>query len=84
MQASIPVRNGLILLSFIASVPCVYIRQYYRKYSFMWFLLIHLPIPFIVLMRFAAGVDWHVIPLTLCGALAGQVVGGGVKPRRKR
>ena len=84
MQASIPVRNGLILLSFIASVPCGYIRQYYRKYSFMWFLLIHLPIPFIVLMRFGAGVDWHVIPLNLCGALAGQVVGGGVKPRRKQ
>ena len=84
MQASIPVRNGLILLSFIASVPCGYIRQYYRKYSFMWFLLIHLPIPFIVLMRFAAGVDWHVIPLTLCGSLAGQVVGGSDKPRRKR
>ncbi len=84
MQASIPVRNGLVLLSFIASVPCGYIRQYYRKYSFMWFLLIHLPIPFIVLMRFAAGVDWHVIPYTLGGSLVGQVVGGGVKPRRKR
>lgn len=84
MQASIPVRSGLVLLSFIVSVPCGYLRQYYRKYSFMWFLLIHLPIPFIVLMRLKAGVDWHVIPLTLGSSLAGQFVGGAANPRRRR
>lgn len=84
MQASIPVRGGLVLLSFLVSVPCGYLRQYYRKYSFMWFLMIHIPIPFIVLLRLSAGVDWHVIPLTLGGSLAGQVVGGAAHHRRRR
>jgi hypothetical protein len=84
MQASIPIRSGLVFLAFVISVPCGYIRQYYRKYSFMWFLLIHLPIPFIVLMRLEAGVDWHIIPLTLGGSLAGQLVGGAVSHRKKR
>lgn len=84
MQASIPVRSGLVLLSFIVSVPFGYIRQYYRKYSFMWFLLIHLPIPLIVLMRLEAGIDWHIIPLTLGGSLAGQLVGGAANHRKKR
>ena len=74
---------GLIFLTFVVSVPCGYLRQNYKKYSFMWFLLIHLPIPFIVLLRVKAGLDWHAIPLTLGGSVAGQIVGGMVSRRRK-
>ena len=48
---------GLIILTFVVSVPCGYLRQNFKKYSFMWFLLIHLPIPFIVLLRLRAGLD---------------------------
>jgi hypothetical protein len=84
MQASIPVLAGLVLLAFIVSVPCGYIRQNYAKYSFMWFLLIHIPIPFIVLMRIEAGLDWHMIPLTLAGSVAGQIAGGIASRRRKQ
>lgn len=84
MQASIPVRAGLVFLVFIVSVPCGYIRQNYAKYSFMWFLLIHIPIPFIVLMRIEAGLDWHMIPLTLAGSVVGQIVGGIASRRRKQ
>jgi hypothetical protein len=73
---------GLILLAFIISVPCGYLRQNFKKYSFMWFLLIHIPIPFIVLLRLKAGLSWHYIPLTLGGSVAGQLI-GGVLSRRK-
>ncbi len=75
---------GLIILSFIISIPCGYIRQNYSKYSFMWFLLIHLPIPLIVLLRIKAGISWHFIPLTLAGSVAGQIIGGAVSRRRKQ
>ncbi|NVN92365.1 MAG: hypothetical protein HXX11_17445 [Desulfuromonadales bacterium] len=84
MQASIPLRVGLVLLAFIVSVPCGYIRQNYKKYSFMWFLLIHIPIPLIVLMRIEAGLDWHMIPLTLGGSIVGQIAGGAASRRRKQ
>lgn len=84
MQASILAIVGLVIIAFVISVPCGYIRQNYEKYSFMWFLLIHLPIPIIILMRIAAGVDWRVIPLTVGGSVAGQIVGGALKRRRKR
>ena len=83
MQASIPMVIALVLVAFIISIPCGYIRQNYKKYSFMWFLLIHLPIPFIVLLRVKAGLDWHAIPLTLGGSVAGQIVGGIVSRRIK-
>lgn len=83
MQASLSV-TGLVLLAFVISVPCGYLRENYRKYSFMWFLLIHIPIPFIVLLRIEAGISWHVIPLTLAGSIAGQIAGGRFNRRRKR
>lgn len=83
MQATIPIRAALVFLAFIVSVPCGYIRQNYAKYSFMWFLMIHIPIPLIVLMRIEAGMDWHMIPLTLGGSVVGQLVGGSANRRRK-
>ena len=81
MQALLTL-SGLVVLAFIVSVPCGYLRQSYKKYSFMWFLLIHLPIPFIVLLRLKAGLGWQVIPLTLGGSVAGQIVGGIISRRR--
>jgi hypothetical protein len=74
---------GLVIFALIISVPCGYVRQNYPKYSFMWFLLIHLPIPFIVLLRVKAGVSWHFIPLTLAGSVAGQIIGATANRRRK-
>ena len=75
---------GLILVAFAISVPCGFIRQNYAKYSFMWFLLIHLPIPFIVLLRVKAGLNWHFIPFTLAGSIAGQILGGALSRRKKQ
>jgi len=75
---------GLIIFSLIISIPCGYIRQNYPKYSFMWFLLIHIPIPFIVLLRIKAGLSWHFLPFTLGGSIAGQMIGGALSRRRKQ
>jgi ABC-type glycerol-3-phosphate transport system permease component len=75
---------GLVVLAFIISVPCGYARQNYSKYSLMWWVLIHLPIPVIVLLRIKAGLNWHFIPLTLGSSVAGQIIGGAVYRRRKQ
>jgi len=75
---------GLVILALVISIPCGYIRQNYAKYSFMWFMLIHLPIPFIVLLRVKAGLDWRFIPFTLAGSIAGQILGGALSRRRKQ
>lgn len=83
MQVSLTTA-GLVLIAFIISIPCGYIRQNYAKYSVMWFVLIHIPIPFIVLLRVKAGISWHIIPLTLGASVAGQIAGGVVSRRRKR
>jgi hypothetical protein len=82
MQASIMLL-GLIIIALVISVPCGYLRENFKKYSFMWFLLIHLPIPFIILLRVKAGISWHFIPLTLGGSVAGQIIGSRISRRRR-
>lgn len=72
---------GLVLAAFFISIPCGYLRESFRKYSLIWFLLIHLPIPLVVHMRMLAGFSWRIVPLTLMAAIAGQVVGGWYKRR---
>lgn len=83
MQSIIPA-IGLVVLALIISIPCGYARQNYPKYSLMWWILIHLPIPIIVLLRIKAGLNWHYIPLTLGSSVAGQIIGGALSRRRKQ
>ncbi len=75
---------GLVVLALVISIPCGYLRQNYPKFSFMWFLLLHLPIPFIILLRVKAGLNWHFIPVTLGGSVAGQLIGNALSRRRKQ
>jgi uncharacterized membrane protein len=83
MQGSLSVA-GLVYLAFIINIPCGYLRENYKKFSPMWWILIHICIPVIVVLRIFAGISWHAIPLTLGGSVAGQVVGGIINRRRKQ
>lgn len=80
MQASI-LLAGVIVLAFLISIPCGYLRQGFPKFSPGWFLMVHLPIPVVIFMRISAGFDWHVLPLTLGSAVVGQIVGGMIRRR---
>ncbi|HWI40740.1 MAG TPA: hypothetical protein VNX25_04565 [Verrucomicrobiae bacterium] len=74
--------NGFILLAvvimtgFVVNVPLGYIRQGFEKFSFGWYFYVHISIPLIIYLRIKAGFSWKFIPLTVAGAIAGQVVGG--------
>lgn len=68
-----------LLVAFAALVlnlPFGYLRMNTRKFSVMWFVYIHLPIPFIFILRNMAGLGYVYIPLMVAGALAGQFIGG--------
>lgn len=75
----------LILLTAIALVlnlPFGYLRVKTKKFSFLWFLYIHLPIPAIFFLRTMAGFGYQVIPIIVIGAIAGQFIGGRLNPQR--
>ena len=72
---------GLLVFSFGVYLPLGYLRETSRKFSLRWFVLIHLSIPFIILLRLMLGFSWPFIPLTLSCAVGGQVVGGRLRRR---
>ena len=68
----------IILLSFalIVNIPLGYLRQGVKKRTALWFLYIHLSIPFIIALRVHFGFNWHIIPVTISCAIIGQLAGG--------
>jgi hypothetical protein len=72
----------LLIFSFAVNLPLGYIRETSRKFSLRWFVLIHISIPFIIALRVLQGFSWHLVPLTIGCAIAGQLIGGQL--RRKR
>ncbi|MBI5971237.1 MAG: hypothetical protein HY884_08815 [Deltaproteobacteria bacterium] len=60
----------------VLNLPFGYLRIKTKKYSVKWFAYIHLPIPFIYVLRTVAGLDYRVIPVIAAGAIAGQFLGG--------
>ncbi len=69
---------GLFFFTFLLNLPFGYLRAKVRKFSFRWFLYIHLPIPLIFLGRRMSHLDWRYIPLFVAAALIGQLSGGNL------
>lgn len=76
--------TALLGFALAANLPLGYLREGADKYSFRWFLYIHLSIPFIIALRFTYGFGWRVIPLTIGCAVIGQLVGGRLRRRVSR
>ncbi len=65
----------ITLAAFALNLPFGYYRGGTKKFSFMWFLYIHAPIPAIFVMRTLAGFSIKYVPIFIIGAIAGQVIG---------
>jgi hypothetical protein len=76
--------SGLILFAVVINLPLGYLRQNYEKFSFGWYFYIHISIPVIIFLRVKFGFSWKFIPLTLGGAVAGQLLGGIIHRQRNR
>jgi hypothetical protein len=67
------------VLALALNIPLGYLRQGRRKYSFAWFVYIHLSIPLIAYLRIANHVTSWLIPFFIFCAIAGQIMGGRVR-----
>jgi hypothetical protein len=68
----------ICIVTFALNLFFGYFRARTKKYSFKWFLYIHLPIPVVIVARLYAQLDYRVIPVFLVAAVAGQIIGGRI------
>lgn len=63
---------------FIFNLPFGYWRANVKKFSLQWALAIHLPVPFVVLLRFTSGIGFAFItyPILVTAFFLGQFLGG--------
>ena len=73
----------VILAAILINIPLGYVRQGVEKFSFAWYFYIHISIPFIIYLRIKSGYSWKLIPLTIAGAILGQVIGGRIRKKRQ-
>ena len=66
----------LMLVVFLLNLPFGYMRSRTVTFSLRWLLAVHIPVPFVILLRISSGYSWKVIPLLLLAFAAGQLLGG--------
>ena len=73
------------LLTFLINLPFGYWRSNVKKFSFAWFLFVHLPIPLIIFMRykFELGFKWWTYPFLIGAFFLGQLTGKYIGKMRK-
>lgn len=71
--------NELMLLVFLINIPFGYMRSNEEKFSRKWMMAVHIPVPFVFLLRILSGLNWTVIPLLVLSDVAGQIAGGKLR-----
>lgn len=72
------------LSTFFFNVPFGFVRYGFKKFSIMWFVFIHLPIPFVILFRhsFGLGFQLYTYPVMVSAFFLGQFAGKKIRIRR--
>ena len=72
-----------VILVFILNLPFGYWRSYLKKLSFWWFASIHIPIPFVIWIRYAfdIGFEWTSYPVFIGAFFLGQFIGGIIRKK---
>ncbi len=71
------------VIIFIMNIPFGYWRSNVKKFSLQWFLAVHVPIPFIVLLRIYSdiGFVWYTYPFLVGSFFLGQRYGSYLRTR---
>ncbi len=78
LQNTFYVTLALFVFTLLINLPFGYARAKAKKYSFRWFLCIHIPIPLIFIIRTISHIHVEYIPIFVFAAVAGQIIGGKI------
>jgi len=66
----------LFVFTLLINLPFGFARAKAIRYSFRWFLYIHVPIPLIFMARSLLHIEMKYIPVFAIAAVMGQIIGG--------
>ncbi|MCF7848129.1 MAG: hypothetical protein K9M45_04700 [Kiritimatiellales bacterium] len=69
----------------IVNIPCGYWREGLRRFSFLWFVAVHLPVPFIAVARHMLAIEpeWHNFGMMIGAYFTGQFIGAKLRMMKK-
>jgi hypothetical protein len=73
--------NELMLIVFLINLPFGYLRSNAARFSKKWMMAVHIPVPFVFLLRIFSGLGLAAIPLLVLSDIAGQIAGGKLRKR---
>ena len=75
----------ITIIVFILNIPFGYWRQNVKKFSFQWVLAVHIPVPFIIIMRIFSGIGfaWFTYVFLVAAFFLGQRYGGSLLKKFK-
>ncbi len=76
----------IALVVFLLNLPFGYWRQNVRKFSFQWFLAVHLPVPLVIALRIWGGLGFQFVtyPVLVGAFFLGQFGGGAWHRSRQK
>ena len=78
----------VVLFAIVINLPLGYWREGLRKFSLLWLVAIHGSIPLVIAFRYAIGLTYSKMPITVTApiiigsAVAGQIIGSRVRRRK--
>jgi hypothetical protein len=74
---------GIVL---VLNLPFGFWRAGTKRFTLPWFLAVHVPVPLIICLRYAAGLGWRLItfPVLIGAFFTGQFLGGKLRMLRRR
>ncbi len=76
----------LLILTFFLNLPFGYWRGGVKKFSWQWFVAIHLPVILLYFMRNWMNVErtWITLPILVIAFFTGQLVGKKIREKRNK
>ncbi len=71
--------NPIFFIVFLKHKQDEYWRFNAARFSRQWMMAVHIPVPFVFLLRIVSGFGWKVIPLLMISFAAGQFAGGKLR-----
>ncbi|MGQ8336611.1 hypothetical protein ACUNWD_08680 [Sunxiuqinia sp. A32] len=74
------------LIVFIINVPFGALRAKHKKFSLMWWVYIHIPVPFVILIRIYSDIGFalYTYPILVGAFFLGQFVGRKYLPLKNK